>query len=95
MKKWMWLILLLGVEGMALGSKALAQSGITQQNGRQVTCASDDMKRHTCRVDTSRGVRLVNHRSGSPCIQGQTWGFDNRGIWVDRGCRADFVTMRR
>jgi hypothetical protein len=90
MKKWMWLILLLGVEGMALGSKALAQSGITQQNGRQVTCASDDMKRHTCRVDTSRGVRLVNQRSGSPCIQGQTWGYSGRGIWVDRGCRADF-----
>jgi hypothetical protein len=90
MKKWMWLILLLGVEGMALGSRALAQSGITQQNGRQVTCASDDMKRHTCRVDTSRGVRLVNQRSGSPCIQGQTWGYSGRGIWVDRGCRADF-----
>ena len=47
MKKLMWLILLLGIEGMTFGlSKAWAQSGITQQNGRQVTCASDDMKRH-------------------------------------------------
>jgi hypothetical protein len=91
MKKLMWLVLLLGIQGMTIGSsKAWAQSGITQQNGRQVTCASDDMKRHLCRVDTSRGVQMVNQRSGSPCIQGQTWGYSRQGIWVDRGCRADF-----
>ena len=67
-----------------------AQSGITAQNGRQVTCASDDGKRHLCRVTTQYGVRMVNQRSGSPCIQNQTWGFNRDGIWVDRGCRADF-----
>lgn len=33
--------------------------------------------------------------AGHPGIQGQAWGFDNRGIWVDRGCPADFLTMRR
>ena len=68
-----------------------AQSGITAARGRRVTCASDDGRRHLCRVDTRRGVRMVNQRSGSPCIQGRTWGYDRRGIWVDRGCRADFV----
>jgi Protein of unknown function (DUF3011) len=88
MRKLIWLVLLLAVAGGS--SRARAQSGITQQNGRQVTCASDDMKRHLCQVDTSRGVRMTNQRSGSPCIQGQTWGYDRRGIWVDRGCRADF-----
>jgi Protein of unknown function (DUF3011) len=88
MKQITWLILLLA---LSLGSsRAWAQSGITQQNGRNVTCASDDMKRHLCRVDTSRGVTMVNQRSGSPCIQGQTWGYSRQGIWVDRGCRADF-----
>jgi hypothetical protein len=91
MKKLMWLILLLSIQGMSFGlSRAWAQSGITQQNGRQVTCASDDGKRHLCRVDTSRGVQMTNQRSGSPCIQGQTWGYSRQGIWVDRGCRADF-----
>jgi hypothetical protein len=89
MKQILWVLL---VTGLSLGaSRAWAQSGITQQNGRQVTCASDDGKRHNCRVDTSRGVTMVNQRSGSPCIQGQTWGYTSRGIWVDRGCRADFV----
>ncbi len=73
------------------GPRAVAQSGITAQNGRNVTCASDDGRRHYCGVNTSGGVRMVNQRSGSPCIQGQTWGYDRAGIWVDRGCRADFV----
>ena len=91
MKNLTWLILLLGIQCLCSGSsRAWAQSGITQQNGRQVTCASDDMKRHLCRVDTSRGVQMINQRSGSPCIQGQTWGYSRSGIWVDRGCRADF-----
>lgn len=91
MKKLTWLLLLLGVQGLLLGrSSAWAQSGITAQNGRNVTCASDDGRRHLCRVDTSRGVQMTNQRSGSPCTQGQTWGYSRQGIWVDRGCRADF-----
>jgi hypothetical protein len=94
MKKLVWMILLVG--SLCFGaSQARAQSGITAQNGRQITCASDDGKRHLCRVDTSRGVQMTNQRSGSACIQGQTWGYDRRGIWVDRGCRADFFLGSR
>ena len=55
-----------------------------------VYCASDDGGRELCPVDARRGVRLIRQRSGSPCILGQTWGYGPRGIWVDRGCRADF-----
>jgi len=73
------------------GSKLSAQSGTTERNGRQLTCASDDGNRHYCAADTRYGVRLVNQRSGSPCRQGYSWGYDRRGIWVDRGCRADFI----
>ncbi len=68
-----------------------AQSGITNQRGRRITCASDDGRRHYCPVNIGPGARMVNQRSGSPCIQGSTYGFDRRGIWVDRGCRADFM----
>ena len=82
---------LLALLAVAVVPRASAQSGMTSQNGRNFTCASDDGRRHYCYVDTRYGVRLVNQRSGSPCIQGQTWGYDNRGTWVDRGCRADFV----
>ncbi len=58
---------------------------------QSIYCASDDERRHTCPINTNGGtVRLVSQRSGSNCVQGRTWGFNNDGIWVDRGCRADF-----
>jgi len=68
-----------------------AQSGTTARWGRHITCASDDGRRHYCRINTGGEARMTNQRSGSPCILGRTWGYDRNGIWVDRGCRADFV----
>jgi len=59
-----------------------------------ITCSSDDGRRNYCKADTRGGVQMVNQRSGSPCTQGYSWGYDQRGIWVDRGCRADFVIGR-
>jgi hypothetical protein len=59
-----------------------------------LTCASDDMRRHYCDADTRDGVRLVRQRSQAQCRQGESWGYDRRGIWVDRGCRADFEVGR-
>jgi len=93
LRKWMFLgaLVYLGIFG---AQKVAAQSGTTYLKYPNITCASDDMRRHYCRIDTQGRVRMVNQRSGSPCIQGQTWGFDGGGIWVDRGCRADFVVGR-
>jgi len=65
------------------------------RGGRTFYCASDDFNVHGCRVDTYGGVRLIRQRSEAPCVYGQTWGFDGRGIWVDRGCRADFAVGYR
>jgi hypothetical protein len=59
--------------------------------GANFNCSSEDGHRKFCPVDTSGGVQLVYQRSGSPCVLDQTWGFDRRGVWVDRGCRADFA----
>jgi hypothetical protein len=56
----------------------------------RMSCSSDDMRRHVCPVDTSGGVQMVHQKSEAKCIQNRTWGYDNRGIWVDRGCRAEF-----
>jgi Protein of unknown function (DUF3011) len=58
---------------------------------RTVTCNSDNMRRNWCSVDTRGGVRLSKQKSDSPCIQGRTWGYNRKGIWVDSGCRADFL----
>ena len=59
--------------------------------GQTITCSSNDGKRNYCAADTRGGVRLSRQISGSPCVQGQTWGYDGRNVWVDRGCRAEFV----
>jgi hypothetical protein len=59
-----------------------------------ISCSSDDMHRHYCPADTRRGVQLLKQRSDSSCRQGYSWGYDRRGIWVDRGCRGDFQVIR-
>ncbi len=68
---------------------ALAASAATAQG--TIYCASDDMRRHYCAADTRGGVNIARQRSDASCVAGRTWGYDGRGIWVDRGCRADFV----
>jgi DUF3011 family protein len=73
--------LLLLVSCLLVSAAACAQT---------LTCSSDDMARHFCRANTSNGVQMIHQRSGSPCTQGYSWGYDNGGIWVDHGCRADF-----
>jgi hypothetical protein len=56
-----------------------------------ISCNSDDGKKHYCQAETRAGVQMVKQRSGSPCTQGVSWDYDDRGIWVDKGCRADFL----
>jgi Protein of unknown function (DUF3011) len=62
-----------------------------------VRCSSDDERLNRCRVEADIvNVRVEQQYSGTPCILGQTWGFDDDEVWVDRGCRADFrVWIRR
>jgi hypothetical protein len=67
-------------------------------NGETQTfaCNSDDMKKHSCSVDTrGGGVRLVKQRSDAPCTQGYGWGTNRHGVWVDHGCRADFAVIAK
>jgi Protein of unknown function (DUF3011) len=59
-----------------------------------VTCSSNDGRRRYCDADTSEGVILLREHGDSSCRMGSSWGFDRRGIWVDRGCRADFQLGR-
>jgi Protein of unknown function (DUF3011) len=58
--------------------------------GQTVNCSSNDGRRNYCGQYGTRDIRLSRQISGSPCVEGQTWGVDRGGLWVDRGCRADF-----
>jgi len=55
-----------------------------------LVCESRHGARELCPADTSRGVELVRESSPGACARGRGWGVTPRGIWVDRGCRAQF-----
>ncbi|MBK9494594.1 MAG: hypothetical protein BWZ07_00526 [Alphaproteobacteria bacterium ADurb.BinA280] len=57
---------------------------------RSIVCESQDRMTQHCPADTRNGVSLSTQYSRASCRQGSTWGYDNRGIWVSNGCRAQF-----
>lgn len=59
-----------------------------------ITCASSGYRYTYCRVDTDNQVRLERQRSSTECRQGYSWDYDRHGVWVDRGCAADFRVGR-
>jgi hypothetical protein len=79
---------LLLVVGMALGllhgEDASAGQGF-------VSCSSNGYQYQYCNANTQGRVVLLREvSSGNLCRQGRGWGYDDNGIWVDRGCRGDF-----
>lgn len=58
---------------------------------RHITCGSQNYGYNYCRVYTGGRVRLAHQLSHKPCTEGSTWGYDSQGVWVDKGCRADFI----
>lgn len=55
-----------------------------------IRCSSDNCNYRYCRFNTDNRVELVRQRSSANCRQDRSWGYDRRGVWVDRGCDADF-----
>ncbi|HEY5851735.1 MAG TPA: DUF3011 domain-containing protein [Lysobacter sp.] len=60
---------------------------------RTIRCESRGNRWQHCDADTSAGAELVRQLSKNPCIKGDNWGADNRGVWVSGGCRAEFRMM--
>ena len=58
---------------------------------QQITCDSRNYQQQFCPTGVSIArAWMVVQRSRSPCIEGQTWGYQSNGIWVNQGCEADF-----
>lgn len=62
----------------------------SQVERRRLKCESLDRRRQWCQADVAGNVVITRRIAGSRCREGQDWGWDRRGIWVDNGCRADF-----
>jgi len=62
--------------------------------GDRIRCESNDRRTRHCAINTRGGVQLERQLSKAACIQGSSWGYDGRGVWVSNGCRGEFVTGR-
>jgi hypothetical protein len=75
--------------------------GMPPGNGwnRQIRlqCSSNSRSYQMCQVDVGRNgrVSLVRRLSDARCVEGSSWGWNRAGVWVNRGCRAEFLIDRR
>jgi hypothetical protein len=58
---------------------------------RTIRCESWGSRYTYCPVQTYGNVTLRHELSRYSCLYGRGWGYDRHGIWVDRGCRAEFA----
>jgi hypothetical protein len=87
-------LLALGVASLTSGKASAAETETHQRKVRSITvvCESTDGRRHRCAADTLGQITLGRQLSRrARCVQGRTWGYDSDAIWVDRGCRAEFL----
>lgn len=59
-----------------------------QNNNETIVCESIRGRRAHCYANTRYGANIIQQLSSSTC--NNNWGYDNEGIWVDNGCRAEF-----
>ena len=57
---------------------------------RSLRCESSGHGMHYCAIEIVGSVRLTRQLSSMDCELGESWGYDEQGIWVARGCRAEF-----
>lgn len=56
-----------------------------------ISCDSKNYKLRRCPAPVRNYVQLVQQRSKKACRFNQTWGYDSRGVWVNKGCRGEFA----
>jgi hypothetical protein len=59
-------------------------------DAKPLTCASRNGQRQHCAADTSGGVALERSTGSAACLLGRSWGYDDKGVWVDAGCAGEF-----
>jgi hypothetical protein len=60
-----------------------------------ITCESRHQRYNTCPIQSHGYVKLRRQTSKAPCIQGVTWDYDRRSIWVDENCKGQFEVETR
>lgn len=73
---------------------AMAWAPFPAMASDKINCESERGRYNFCRADTDGKVKLIREFSNNQCREGRTWGYENRGVWVDRGCAAEFRVGR-
>ena len=73
-----------------IAAALLAAFAASAQARSNISCESREYRYNRCETYTDGYARLLSQQSQAPCIRGQTWGYDDRGIWVDKGCAGEF-----
>jgi hypothetical protein len=55
-----------------------------------VECRSHGYASTRCDVSWN-SARLIEQLSDSACVEGESWGLDEDGLWVDKGCAGRFA----
>ncbi|MEO8998306.1 MAG: DUF3011 domain-containing protein [Rhodanobacter sp.] len=73
------------------------QPGADWNRQIRLQCDSHQNNYQMCQVDVGRRgrVELVKQLSGARCTEGDSWGWNRAGVWVNHGCRGQFVVDRR
>lgn len=75
------------VAGVGIGMLLLAAQAFA---AGELECRSSGYHYQYCPADTENSVQLAQQLSNSSCQYGRSWGYDQRGVWVDNGCAARF-----
>lgn len=84
-----------GCEGDFQYRSSYAPTPVPPHTPGLLYCESRDYQYTFCPTGRVRVAELVNQRSQSPCDYGRSWGYQSDGIWVDRGCAAEFAVRSR
>lgn len=57
-------------------------------SGGTFRCESTNNRTERCA--SSGRAEFIRQLSNTPCVRGQSWGTDSRGVWVSNGCRGLF-----
>jgi hypothetical protein len=80
---------------LAMAVATLALLAGTASADQRIRCESKGERYTTCPISDHGYVRLSRQLSSTSCVQGRTWDYDRRKIWVDDGCRAEFIVETR
>ena len=73
------------------GCRARFVEGFTGGIGAKVRCESTGSRYRECNTGFRGNAMLTRKLSKARCTEGETWGQRRGTVWVDRGCRAEFM----